>query len=222
MNLQKPTEDMTEALFQEIWKSTIPARELMTYYRCAMMEIKTKFNVLNEQFSLQYNRNPIETISSRLKSPQSIYEKLKRKGYDKDLKTIEKTIMDIAGVRVICSFEDDIYMLRNCLLSQDDIYLVQEKDYIKNPKPNGYRSLHLIVEVPIFLQNEKRQMKVEIQFRTIAMDSWASLEHRLRYKQDICPETQQKISQDLAKCAKLSSDIDRIMMTIKNTVEHAV
>lgn len=222
MNLQKPAEDMTETLFQEIWKSTIPARELMTYYRCAIMEIETKFNVLNEQFSFQYNRNPIETISSRLKSPKSIYEKLSRKGYDKDLKTIEETIMDIAGVRVICSFEDDIYMLRNCLLSQDDIYLVQEKDYIKNPKQNGYRSLHLIVDVPIFLQNEKRQMKVEIQFRTIAMDSWASLEHKLRYKQDISPETQQKITRDLAKCAKLSLEIDRIMMTIKNTVEHVV
>lgn len=220
--LQQPTNETAEMLFQEFWKNTSSARELMTYYKCAIMEIETKFHVLDEQFSLRHNRNPIKTISSRLKSPMSIYEKLRRKNLPTDLKTIEETLFDVAGIRIICSFVDDIYMLRDCLLSQDDIHLIQEKDYIKNPKENGYRSLHLIVEVPIFLQSEKRLMKAEIQLRTIAMDSWASLEHSLRYKQDLDSTIQNQVAEQLFECAKFSSELDRIMMSIKNTIEQSV
>ena len=148
-------------------KYSQPYRELMSYYRCAMMEVETKFNVLDEELSLQYDRNPIETIKTRLKSPESIVEKLTRRGYPLTVESIEKNLNDIAGVRVICSHPSDIYRLSEAFLRQDDITLLERKDYIANPKPNGYRSLHLIVETPIFLHDQKRRMKVEVQFRTI-------------------------------------------------------
>ena len=138
--------------------------------------------MLNEQFSVQYDRNPIETIKTRLKSMESIAGKMRKKELPLTLASLEEHLFDIAGIRVICSFPEDIYLLADCLLKQDDIRLIQKKDYIRNPKPSGYRSLHLIVEVPIFLEKEKRLMKVEVQLRTIAMDFWASLEHKLRYK----------------------------------------
>lgn len=131
------------------------ARQLMTYYECAIMEIETKFKVLNKQFSIQQNYNPIESIKTRLKSPESIMEKLQRKNLSMDMETVEKKIYDIAGIRVVCPFIEDIYMVSDCFLQQDDIKLIERKDYIKEPKKNGYRSLHLIIEVPIFLQNEK-------------------------------------------------------------------
>ena len=158
-----------------VQKHAKPYKELMAYYRCAMMEVSAKFNVLNEELSLQYDRNPIETIKTRLKSPESIVEKLNRKGLPITVESIEENLNDVAGVRVICSYTSDIYMLSDAFIRQDDITLIQRKDYIQNPKPNGYRSLHLIVEIPIFLHDEKRMMKVEVQFRTISMDCWASL-----------------------------------------------
>ena len=136
---------------------------LMTYYRCAMMEVETKFKVLNEQFSIQYDRNPIETIKTRLKSAESLANKLRRKNLPLSIEAIENNINDVAGIRIICSFPEDIYMLSDCLLQQDDIKLIEKRDYIKNPKPSGYRSLHLIVEVPIFLENEKRYIYSNIE-----------------------------------------------------------
>lgn len=151
-----------------------PIDTLMSYYKCASMEVETKFKVLNEQFSLAYDCNPIESIKTRIKSMDSILKKIRRKNIPLSFEAIENEIRDIAGVRVICSFIEDIYMLADCFLAQDDITLIEIKDYIKNPKPSGYRSLHLIVEVPIFLHNEKRPMKVEVQIRTLAMDLWAS------------------------------------------------
>ena len=168
-----------------VHKYAKPYKELMAYYRCAMMEVSAKFNVLNEELSLQYDRNPIETIKTRLKSPESIVEKLQRRGYPLTVESIEKNLNDVAGVRVICSYTSDIYMLANAFIRQDDITLLARKDYIEDPKPNGYRSLHLIVEIPIFLHDEKRMMKVEVQFRTISMDFWASLEHKIRYKKEL-------------------------------------
>lgn len=184
-------------------------RTLMAYYRCAIMEIETKFNVLNEEFSLRYDRNPINSIQTRLKSHESIHEKMQRKGLPLKLDLIEENLMDIAGVRVICAFPDDVYMLEEALLKQDDITLIKRKDYIANPKENGYRSLHLIVAVPIFLAREKRIMNVEIQLRTIAMDSWASLEHQLRYKKDV--EFTEAMANELLYCAKLSAELDAKM-----------
>jgi len=208
------SEEMMEALRE----NTFPYRQLMSYYRCAMMEIETKFKVLNEQFSLQYDRNPIETIKSRLKSQESIVEKIRRKNYPFTFQSIEENIKDVAGVRVICSFPEDIYLLADCLLKQDDVILIERKDYIQNPKESGYRSLHLIVEVPIFLENEKRLMKVEVQLRTIAMDFWASLEHKLRYKKDIPQKEAKVLAQELVECAKVSAQLDVKMENIKNRI----
>ncbi len=186
--------------------------KLMSYYKCAIMEIETKFNVLNEEFSLRFDRNPINGIKSRLKNPLSIQEKLNKKGLPVTFSSLEENINDIAGVRVICSFSDDVYMLSEALLKQDDITLIEKKDYIKNPKENGYRSLHLIVSVPIFLAKEKKMMKVEIQLRTIAMDFWATLEHQLRYKKDF--NFTEEMAQELLNCATLSAELDKRMNTL--------
>ena len=194
-------------------------KRLMCYYQCAMMEIETKFKVLNAQFSLEQERNHIETIKTRLKSPESIIEKLQRKNYPISVASIESNLDDVAGVRVICPFIQDIYILYQCLCKQDDIRIVEIKDYIKNPKPNGYRSLHLIIEVPIFLQNEKRLMRVEVQLRTIAMDFWASLEHRLRYKKDLNEELAAMLSEELKQCAEESAGLDLRMGIVKDTIE---
>ena len=190
----------------------------MAYYKCAIMEIETKFRVLNEQFSLEYDRNPIETIKTRLKSPDSIVKKLAKKDVPLTVESIEKNLNDIAGVRVICSFPEDIYVLADCLLQQDDIKLIEVKDYIKNPKPNGYRSLHLIVEIPIFLKDEKKNMRVEVQLRTIAMDFWASLEHKLSYKKDIPQDEEELLRRELLDCAQISADLDLRMEKIKNRI----
>ncbi|WP_294351025.1 GTP pyrophosphokinase family protein [uncultured Clostridium sp.] len=207
---------INDNFFNMLQENMMPFTQLMSYYRCAIMEIETKFKVLDEQFSLQYDRNPIETIKSRLKSPEGIAKKVKRKNLSFNIDSIEKNINDIAGVRVICSFPEDIYLLADCLLKQDDIKLIEMKDYIKNPKESGYRSLHLIVEVPIFLHNEKKGVKVEVQLRTIAMDFWASLEHKLRYKKDISPEMAEQLSKDLVECADISAALDVRMENIRN------
>ena len=195
---------------------TAPYRELMSYYRCAMMEVSTKFNVLDEELSLQYDRNPIEAIKTRLKSPDSIMDKLSRRGLPFSAESIEQNLNDIAGVRVICAYISDIYMLRDALLRQDDIVLLQEKDYIKNPKPNGYRSLHLIVETPIFLHDQKKQMRVEVQFRTMAMDWWASVEHKLRYKK---PAASEEVNSELKECAEISADLDKRLEKLRQRTE---
>ena len=208
--------------FMEFMKeNTLPYQSLMAYYRCAIMEIETKFKVLNEQFSLQYDRNPIESIKSRIKSIDGIIKKANKKGIPITMESIEKNIRDIAGIRVVCSFPEDIYMLADCLLRQDDVLLVERKDYIKNPKPSGYRSLHLIVEIPIFLQNEKRMMKVEVQLRTIAMDFWASVEHKLRYKKNIPDSEAELLAEELSKCAEQIATMDNKMEQIRRRIAAA-
>ena len=191
-------------------------KKLMTYYTCALMEIETKFKVLNEEFSLKHDMNPINSIKKRMKKPEGIYNKVLRKGMDYSLENVEKYIYDVAGVRVVCTFLDDVYKIAEALLSQDDITLIEKKDYIQNPKPNGYRSLHLIVEVPIFLQHEKKPMKVEIQLRTIAMDWWASLEHQLRYKKIV--DLDKEMSDELKACAEVSEALDHRMNSLKDEV----
>ena len=198
-------------------KYSNPYRRLMSYYQCAIMEVETKFNVLNEEMSLRYDRNPIETIKSRLKSPESIIDKVSRKNLPLTVEDIEENINDIAGVRVICSFQSDIYMLAEALLKQDDITLVEKKDYIQSPKSNGYRSLHLIIETPIFLHDHKKMMKVEVQLRTISMDWWASLEHKICYKKNV-PDYE-KIRKDLKDCADIGASLDERMETIRRRVD---
>lgn len=191
-----------------------PYKELMSYYRCAMMEVETKFRVLSEELSMQYDRNPIESIRTRLKSPESIVEKLLRKNLPLTEASLENDLADIAGVRVICSFPSDIYALAGSLLRQDDITLIEKKDYIASPKPNGYRSLHLIVEIPIFLHDHKRKMKVEVQFRTISMDWWASLEHKIRYKKGL-PDSAY-IEKELLECAQMGAALDARMENLQS------
>ena len=192
---------------------------LMAYYRCAMMEVETKFNVLNEEYSLQHDRNPISSIRSRLKSPQSIGEKLRRKDAPLSIEAIEERLNDVAGVRVVCSFPEDVWMLAEAFLKQDDVTLIDRRDYITHPKPSGYRSLHLIVAIPIFLADEKRSMKVEVQLRTISMNCWASLEHQLRYKKDRCMT--EKMVSELALCARLSAELDQRMDALRHAIEGA-
>ena len=222
--MEAPSEALRQMLVKQLSNSqiknkvqdyTMPYRELMSYYRCAMMEVETKFNVLNEELSLMYDRNPIESVKSRLKSPESIVDKAVRKEIPLTPESIEENLYDIAGIRVICSFPGDIYMLADALLRQDDITLIERKDYIKSPKPNGYRSLHLIIETPIFLHNQTRMMKVEVQFRTIAMDWWASLEHKIRYKKDL--KDDEAIARELFSCAEMGAELDQRMERIHKT-----
>ena len=201
--------DLLEKMAQEMGT-------LMVYYRCAIMEVETKLKVLNEEFSLKHDRNPINSIKSRLKSYSSIKEKLQREGIMATPDQIEKNLNDIAGVRVICSFLDDVYDIAEALLKQDDIKIIRVKDYIKNPKPNGYRSLHLIIEIPIFLQHEKHMVKVEIQLRTIAQDFWASLAHQMRYKKNF--EFTEAMGKELLECATMSANLDERMERLNKTV----
>lgn len=203
----------------KLFDSHLPFVQLMNYYRCAIMEVETKLNVLNAEFSMQYDRNPIETIKTRLKSPISIYNKMQKKNIPLDSKSIEANIFDIAGIRVICSFVEDIYKIADYLMQQDDIRVIKIKDYIKNPKESGYRSLHVILEIPIFLSNQKRWTKVEVQFRTIAMDFWASVEHKLRYKKNI--KNPELIADRLREYADIITHIDLGMQEIRGQIDTA-
>ena len=194
-------------------------QSFFTYYRCALMEIETKLKVLNEQFSTLEDYNPIESIKTRLKTPESIAEKMERRGIPFEFSRVEQEINDIAGVRVVCPFISDIYALSECLISREDIVLLERKDYIKTPKENGYRSLHLIVKVPIFLQDEKKMMKVEIQLRTIAMEFWASLDHRLSYKKEMDPAITKQLHRELIDCSNESAKLDERMEAIRNAID---
>lgn len=210
--------DVLESEHPEIiLERALPFMELMMRNKCAMREIETKLNVLNDEFSLHYNRNPIESIKTRLKSPLSIVQKMRRKGLAITVQNMETALNDIAGIRVICSFQEDIYHLAGMLSRQDDITVVEVKDYIRNPKPNGYRSLHLILDVPIFLSSEKRHMRAEVQFRTIAMDFWASLDHKLKYKQNV-PDAE-TVAAELRECAGIISAIDERMQQIRAKID---
>ncbi len=215
-NLKKLLKSTNDETSEFIEKMAQEMRTLMVYYRCAIMEIETKLKVLNEEFSLKHDRNPISSIKTRLKSYTSIKEKLERQGLVATPEEIEKGLNDIAGVRVICSFLDDVYAVADALLKQDDITLIARKDYIKNPKPNGYRSLHLIIEVPIFLQHSKHMVKVEIQLRTIAQDFWASLEHQMHYKKDF--EFTTEMANELLECATLSATLDERMEKLNEQI----
>lgn len=188
----------------------------MNMYNSAIKEVTTKFEILNDDLSVTHKRNPIEMIKSRIKSPQSILDKMQRKGVPITIESLLENINDVAGIRVICSFVDDIYEVANMLVSQDDITLIKVNDYIKNPKPNGYRSYHMIIEVPVFFSNSKRNMKVEVQLRTIAMDFWASLEHKMRYKKDI--ENADQITDELKYCADIIAQTDLRMQNINNSI----
>ncbi len=190
--------------------------QILMLYQCGIKEIKTKLQILSEDLTVRYKRNPIEFIKTRVKKPQSIAEKLVRKGLEPTVENIQMNLYDVGGIRVVCSFIDDIYAVADMLTKQTDITLIEMKDYIKNPKPNGYRSLHLIVSVPVFLSDKSVDTIVEVQIRTIAMDFWASLDHQLKYKKDV-PDAQD-IEKELALCAKVIASTDIDMQRIMNRI----
>ena len=191
--------------------------EMMMRYQGAIREVSTKFEILNMEMSVRNNRNPIETIKTRIKTPKSIVNKLKRRNFEISLESVTQNLNDVAGVRIICSFVDDIYYIADLFTKQDDVRVVEIKDYIKNPKPNGYRSYHMIVEIPVFFSNEKQFVRVEVQIRTIAMDFWASLEHQVKYKKDI--EKSEEIERQLKECADVISATDIKMMDIAKKID---
>ena len=217
--MNKETEFFKDMSHYEVKALIERARGFMSYYRCAVLELETKFRVLDEQFSFSFSRNPIEAIKSRVKSPESIQEKLKRRNLPYSLKSIEDNLYDVAGIRVICTYIDDIYNLADCLLSQDDVKLIEKKDYIKNPKPNGYRSLHLLVEIPIFIVGEKKYVKAEVQLRTVAMESWSNVEHSLCYKKNFSPELMAQTSKKLLEYAEACYKIDLGMQELRERIE---
>lgn len=191
---------------------------LMMRYDSAIREVRTKLEILNDELSLTMDSSPISSIVSRRKKPLSIYEKLIRQNNEISLESIKKNLNDVAGIRVICSFVDDIYKVAKMLVQQDDIKLIQVKDYIKNPKDNGYRSYHMIVEVPVFFSSEVQPMRVEVQIRTVAMDFWASLEHKIRYKKDLPKEKLDQIATELKSCADTIADTDMRMLAIREKI----
>ena len=224
MKNQPPPEQAIRSLLikqspEEIKAFTERMEKLMTYYKGAIRELETKFLVLNDQLSLSRERNPIESIKTRLKSMKSIQGKLCRLEKPFTPESIEENLNDVAGIRIICGYIDDVYMLAECLLKQDDVVLIKKKDYIKEPKPNGYRSLHLIVEIPIFLSEGKRHVRAEVQLRTIAMETWANLEHGIRYKKELPEETLEQVASKLSECAELSFYLDYLMLETRNIVE---
>ena len=186
-------------------------------YDAVLKEISTKLEILNNEFKLAHQYNPIEHITSRIKSASSIARKIRIKGKELTVENILKYINDVAGVRIICSFTSDIYRIADAIAKQDDVTVLKVKDYIANPKPNGYMSYHMIVSIPIFLSNDVIDTKVEIQIRTIAMDFWASLDHQLRYKKDI--ENPEEISRELKACAEVISSTDYQMQEIRKKIE---
>ena len=195
-----------------------PVYNMLMDYQCVCMEVETKFNILNNRLSIQGEHNPIESIKSRVKELDSIIRKLEKLDLPITIESVEKNLKDVAGVRVICSFIDDIYRIEKYFLAQEDVTLVTRKDYIENPKPSGYRSLHLIVKTPIYTENGKKDMFVEVQMRTIAMDFWASLEHKLRYKKNLNPQTAEQLAKELEMCAEESARLDEKMLQIRNHI----
>lgn len=219
MNHKNQEEWLDTADPQTFVNNTAKFNDLMMMYRCTIREVRTKLEVLNDEFSVEYKRNPISFIKTRIKKPESILKKLNKLGYDFTAENIQEHLNDVAGVRVVCAFLDDIYTIAELLASQDDITIIQVKDYIKNPKPNGYRSYHMIVEIPVFFSKGKTPMRAEIQIRTNGMDFWATLEHQLRYKKGIEEmDGYEQISDELAKTAHELNNMDLEMQNIKNKI----
>ena len=187
-------------------------------YVSATREIQTKLENLNDEFKYTKNRNPIHLIKTRIKTPASIIEKIHRRGFELSVESASQNLTDIAGIRVICPYIDDIYLISNMLAMHDDLEILRTNDYIKNPKPNGYRSLHLIVSIPVFLSNEKKLVKAEVQIRTIAMDFWASLEHDIAYK--LPADETEAVRDELRDCASVINDTDLRMQNLNNILKN--
>lgn len=216
-DIQLPAQRIELPMLEEKLDQLLTYRELIMRYECAVKEIRTKFDVLSTEYGIRYARNPISSISTRIKSTSGIIEKMKRKGVPLSLENMVSCIQDIAGVRVVCSYIDDIYALAESFKRQDDVTVLCEKDYIRFPKENGYRSLHLIVSVPVFFADRVCDMTVEVQIRTIAMDFWASLEHELKYKQKL--ENAEHIAARLKACADTIASTDAELQNIRSEIE---
>ncbi|QUH21151.1 GTP pyrophosphokinase [Alkaliphilus sp. B6464] len=197
---------------QQLNAFKIELTRFMMSYKFALDELNTKIDILKQEFEYIHDYNPIEHVKSRVKSPESILKKIYRKGYELSLPSIKSHIKDIAGIRITCSFISDIYKLSEMLQNQKDIKLINCKDYIKNPKPNGYQSLHLILEIPIFMSDREERVCVEVQIRTIAMDFWASLEHKIYYKYN--KNVPEKLINELKEAANSVSQLDKKMENI--------
>lgn len=202
---------------EKIMEQMLRFVELEHLYESAIREVKTKLEILDSEFRAKYAYNPIHHIEDRLKSPQSLLEKMQRKGFPINVDSVRRNVLDFAGVRVICNYIDDIYTVADLLTSQDNIHLVKRKDYIENPKPNGYRSLHLVIETPVYLSDKKEMVNVEVQIRTIAMDFWASLEHELKYKTDV--DVSSELAEQLRDCAETIAKTDIKMQSIYKTLK---
>ena len=207
-----------DQLLKQLHADYDPVYNMLMNYQCAVMEVETKFNILNNRLSIQGEHNPIESVKSRVKELESIIRKLEKRNLPIEIKSVEENLKDVAGVRVVCSFIDDIYRIEECFLAQEDVTLIERKDYIRNPKPSGYRSLHLIVKTPIYTENGKKDMFVEVQMRTIAMDFWASLEHKLRYKKNLDPQIAEELAEELKACAEESARLDESMLRIRERI----
>ena len=212
------SQEMIFSRANEMLDEMLDIKELLLAYSAAIQEIRTKLSILNKEYEVRYQRNPINNIQSRLKSQVSIMQKLEKKGLLISRENIEENIYDIAGVRVICSYEDDIYRMAEALTKQADIELVRVKDYIKEPKPNGYRSLHLIVKVPVYFEESVKKVYAEIQIRTVAMDFWASLEHQMKYKKKNI-ENPEHVMEQLRQCSDMITLTDRYMMKIRKEMD---
>jgi putative GTP pyrophosphokinase len=211
--------------FNEIKKLKVEMTRFMMAYKFALDEMNTKINILKDEFNYIHDYNPIEHVKSRVKSPESIFKKMLKKDCHLSLDSIKENIRDIAGLRITVSFISDIYELRKMLESQKDITIIETKDYINNPKPNGYQSLHMIIEIPIFMSDREEKVYVEVQIRTIAMDFWASLEHKIYYKYN--KEIPENLVQELKEAATTANALDlkmerlnKEMIAHKATVEH--
>jgi len=191
--------------------------EVILVYTAALKEIGTKLEILNDEFKHVHRYNPIEHIKSRIKTSESIVKKLKRHGYESTIENMVRYVNDIAGVRVICSFTSDIYRIADMISNQNDIKILSIKDYIKNPKESGYKSYHMLVSIPIYLSDRKVDAKVEIQIRTVAMDFWARLEHKIRYKFEA--DAPQHIKDELVECARMVSDLDARMLSLNDEIQ---
>lgn len=195
-------------------------KTIMFLYNSALKEVETKLEILNDEFQHVHQYNPIEHIKTRIKTPESIVKKLKRYGYESSVENMIKYVNDIAGVRLICSFTSDIYQLAAMIGNQSDLKVISIKDYIKNPKESGYKSFHMLLSVPVFLSDSVVETKVEVQIRTIAMDFWASLEHKIYYKfEGNAPEY---ISHELRECADMISDLDDKMLSLNEAIQQSL
>lgn len=208
--------DKLPEVYRNNFDNILQLKKMMLLYSSAIKEVNTKIDILNDEFKIIHQYNPIEYTKSRIKSPESIVGKLKRKNLNISLESINTYISDIAGIRIVCSFKSDIYNLANMIIKQNDIKVIKTKDYIENPKPNGYRSYHMIVEIPIFLTDKVENVRVEIQIRTIAMDFWASLEHKIHYKFD--GKAPSHITEDLKECADIIHSLDDKMLAINKEI----